>query len=90
MNINIAREKKYKKGKVEGFVDIVIDGTIKINGCSIVNGSEGMFVSMPQTKKGDNYYPVCQVAEDKRNKFNEIVISQVKFLTDEEDEESVF
>ena len=90
MNINIAREKKYKKGKVEGFVDIVIDGTIKINGCSIVNGSEGMFVSMPQTKKGDNYYPVCQVAKDKRNKFNEIVISQVKFLTDEEDEESVF
>ena len=90
MNINIAREKKYKKGKVEGFVDIDIDGTIKINGCSIVNGSEGMFVSMPQTKKGDNYYPVCQVAEDKRNEFNEIVISQVKFLTDEEDEESVF
>lgn len=90
MNINIAREKKYKKGKVEGFVDIVIDGTIKINGCSIVNGSEGMFVSMPQTKKGDNYYPVCQVAEDKRNEFNEIVISKVKFLTDEEDEESVF
>lgn len=90
MNINIAREKKYKKGKVEGFVDIVIDGTFKINGCSIVNGSEGMFVSMPQMKKGDDYYPVCQVAKDKQNEFNESVISQVKFLTDEEDEKPVF
>lgn len=90
MNIIINREKKYKKGKVEGFVDIVIDGIIKINGCSIVNGSEGMFVSMPQAKKGDNYYPVCQVAKDKQNEFNESVISQVKFLTDEEDEKSSF
>ena len=90
MNIKIVREKKYKNGKVEGFVDVVIDGTIKINGCSIVNGAEGLFVSMPQTKKGDNYYPVCQVAKDKRNEFNETVISQVKFLTDAEDEESVF
>ena len=90
MNINIAREKKYKKGKVEGFVDIVIDGIIKINGCSIVNGTEGMFVSMPQTKKGNDYYPVCQVAKDKRNEFNASVISQVKFLTDEEGEKSVF
>ena len=90
MKINIAREKKYKKGKVEGFVDIVIEGIIKINGCSIVNGREGMFVSMPHTKKGDNYYPICQVAKDKQNEFNESVISQVKFLTDEEDEKPVF
>lgn len=90
MNIVINREKKYKNGKVEGFVDIVIDGTIKINGCSIVNDDKGMFVSMPQMKKGDNYYPVCQVANDKRNEFNETVISQVKFLTDEEDKKSVF
>lgn len=90
MNIKIAREKKYNSGKVLGFVDIVIDGIIKINGCSIVDGNKGIFVSMPQTKKGDNYYPVCQVAKDKRNEFNGMVLSQLKFLADEEGEESVF
>ena len=90
MNIKIAREKKYNSGRVMGFVDIVIDEIIKINGCSIVNGNKGIFVSMPQTRKGDNYYPICQVAKDKRNEFNEIVISQVKFLTYEEDKKSVF
>lgn len=90
MNIKIAREKKYNSGRVLGFVDIVIDEIIKINGCSIVDGDKGIFVSMPQTKKGDNYYPVCQVAKDKRNEFNNAVISQVKFLSDEEDEKPVF
>lgn len=90
MNVKIVREKKYNSGKVLGFVDIVIDEIIKINGCSIVNGDKGMFVSMPQTKKGDSYYPVCQIARDKRNEFKDAVISQVKFLTDGEDKKSAF
>ena len=90
MNVKIAREKKYNRGRVLGFVDLVIDEIIKINGCSIVDGNEGIFVSMPQTKKGDSYFPVCQIARDKRNEFNEAVISQVKFLSDEEDKKSVF
>ena len=43
------------KGRTKGYASINIDGLFGVNGISIVEGKNGLFMSMPQTKdaKGD-------------------------------------
>ncbi len=41
---------KSSQGSLRAFATLVIDGLIEVNGFRIVEGSKGLFVSVPQTK----------------------------------------
>lgn len=42
------------KGSLVGFADIVIENSIKISSIRIVDGQNGLFISMPSTSYKDN------------------------------------
>ena len=41
-------------GSVKGFADVVIDDRLLIKGLRIIQGRQGLFVSMPREKGKDN------------------------------------
>jgi len=57
------------KGNTKGYASITVDGMFGAHGISIVDGKNGLFVSMPQTKdaKGkyrDLFHPVTSEGRD--------------------------
>ena len=72
MEFAVKRMKKLdSQGKLRAFADVLIDGTILIKGCRVVEGNNGLFVSMPQQKgKDDKWYGIVQCLDD--NVFREM------------------
>lgn len=62
--------------KLKAFVDISLDGIV-IKGLRIVNGSNGLFVSMPrhQGKDGKWYNTVYPVDKEVQKKLSNLVLS---------------
>lgn len=53
------------KGRTKGYASITVEGVFGAHGISIVEGQNGLFVSMPQTKDGrgeyrDIFHPVVK------------------------------
>lgn len=66
------------KGITKGYASVTIDGMFGAHGISIIEGKNGLFVSMPQTKdnKGnyrDIFHPVTSEA---RKELNGIILSE--------------
>ncbi|MEW6101025.1 MAG: SpoVG family protein [Candidatus Omnitrophota bacterium] len=62
--------------KLKAFVDIVLEGVI-IKGLRIVNGSNGLFVSMPrhQGKDGRWYSTVYPATKEKQQELSRQILS---------------
>jgi stage V sporulation protein G len=62
--------------KLKAFVDIALSGIV-VKGLRIVNGSNGLFVSMPmhQGKDGKWYNTVYTVTKETKKKLNDLVLS---------------
>lgn len=62
--------------KLKAFVDISLAGVI-VKGLRIVDGSNGLFVSMPrhQGKDGKWYNTVYPTTKEKQKELNELVLS---------------
>ena len=61
----------YEDGTLLGFATVIIYGFIKIYNCRVLNGTNGVFVALPQYK-GTNgkYYSQCYIdPEDDDGKF---------------------
>ena len=61
----------YEDGTLLGFATVIIYGFIKIYNCRVLNGTNGVFVALPQYK-GTNgkYYSHCYIdPEDDDGKF---------------------
>ena len=61
----------YEDGNLLGFASVIIYGFIKIYNCRVLNGTNGVFVALPQYK-GTNgkYYSHCYIdPEDDDGKF---------------------
>ena len=68
VEINI---RPYDDGNLLGFATVIIYGFIKIYNCRVLNGTNGVFVALPQYK-GTNgkYYSHCYIdPEDDDGKF---------------------
>ena len=54
-----------KPGSVKAFASVTINGKITIHGCRIVEGSRGLFLSMPQeqSKKDNKWYDQVQITD---------------------------
>ena len=44
------------RGNTKGYANVSVDGQFALNGISIVEGKNGLFVSMPQTRDGKGNY----------------------------------
>lgn len=46
--------------RVKAMASIVLNGSLKINGCKIIDGSKGLFLSYPSEKRpgSDQYSPI--------------------------------
>ena len=55
----------YEDGTLLGFATVIIYGFIKIYNCRVLNGTNGVFVALPQYK-GTNgkYYSHCYIDPD--------------------------
>lgn len=53
-----ANFRPYENGAMKGYVDLVVGGSIGIKDARLVEGSNGLFVAMPQIKVGDEYRDV--------------------------------
>jgi len=70
LQIQIDKMRKFTAGKLRGScAAILADGRITINNITIVEGTKGLFVSMPQRKGKDGdgnekYYNVVSIRDD--------------------------
>ena len=53
MDITEVKIRKYENNATKGFASITFDDALVVTGLTIVEGSAGLFVSMPQTKGKD-------------------------------------
>lgn len=53
-----AKFREYENNHTKGFVDFTVNGSIGIKGATLVEGKNGLFVSMPQRKVGDEFRDV--------------------------------
>ncbi len=53
MRITATRTKLAFEEKVKGFVDVTFDDCFVVRGLKVIDGSRGMFVSMPSRKRPD-------------------------------------
>lgn len=67
------------KSKLKAFVDISFAGIV-VKGFSVVDGSKGLFVSMPrhQGKDGKWYNTVYPATKELKEQLNEAVLSAYK------------
>lgn len=67
-------------GKIRAYFDLTIEtdlGGLVVKGLQIVEGISGLFVSMPQEKKGDEYYDrVIPLTKELREKINHLALSK--------------
>ena len=66
------------KGKTKAYASIGIDDTFGVHGVSIIEGKNGLFVSMPQTKdaKGEYRDIFHPVTKEGRKSLNDAVLAE--------------
>ena len=76
MVVTEVRVKKYEKNNVKGFATITLDKALVVSGLTILDGKNGLFVSMPRNKSTDGKYhdSVFPLSKDLRNEITNSVI----------------
>jgi len=78
--ISVNRVLKFEgESKLKAFVDVSISGVV-VKGFSVVDGSKGLFVSMPrhQGKDGKWYDTVYPLTKELKNQLSEAVLAAYK------------
>lgn len=71
-----AKFRDYENGPTKGFVDFFVNGAIIIKGATLVEGKNGMFVSMPSIKVHDEYRDVITgVSKEFSEKLLEVALA---------------
>jgi len=66
---------KEPKGKTVAYASVTINDIVAINGIQVIDGKNGLFAQMPQTKFGDNYKDIAfPVTKELRTQLNEAII----------------
>ncbi len=81
MEIGIKRlHKTDGTSSLKGYADVVLAKVIIVKGCRIVDGSNGLFVSLPQSKgKDDKYYPIVMIDDTELyKKIQNVVLAEYR------------
>jgi stage V sporulation protein G len=66
---------KEPKGKTVAFASVTINDLVAINGIQVIDGKNGLFAQMPQTKVGNEYKDIAfPVTGDLRRQLNSAVV----------------
>jgi stage V sporulation protein G len=65
-----------KESNTKAFYSVIIDNTYLVTGIKIMNGRNGLFVSMPQQKGlNDKWYNIfCPITKELYQQFQEIIL----------------
>ena len=84
--MKIERMNKGSWGKVRAFFDIQTDEGFTIKGFKLIEGINGLFVSLPSQKgKEDEYFDTVYVASEIREELNHIAIQTYGIQSDDND-----
>ena len=73
--MKIERMNKGSWGKVRAFFDVMTEEGFTIKGFKIIEGINGLFVSMPSQKgKEDEYFDTVYVAQELREELNQLAL----------------
>ena len=72
--MKIARMNKVNMGKLRAFFDLELDMGITIKGFKIMEGINGLFVSMPSQKKDNEYYDTIFCSKEVREQINQTAL----------------
>ena len=65
MEIEVARMHRLENGMVKAFVDVIFNGQLLVKGVRIVEGKNGLFITMPQSQgKDGKWYPTTMLLDD--------------------------
>ena len=59
MNITSVKVYPYDNGATKGFASITFDDCFVVTGLTIIEGKNGLFVSMPSKKVKEEYKDIC-------------------------------
>ncbi|MFH1655551.1 MAG: SpoVG family protein [Candidatus Omnitrophota bacterium] len=64
-------------GPIKAFVDIVVNEAILIKGLRVIEGKNGLFVSLPKDKGKDNrWYDIIRpITKETRNEISNVILS---------------
>lgn len=86
--ITDCRVGKVEKDSLVGLASVTIDEQFVISNIKIVNGSEGLFVSMPNYKKDDGYKDICYpTTASFRDKLNKAVLEKYNEIVEDKQQE---
>ncbi|MGP1608532.1 MAG: septation regulator SpoVG [Clostridium sp.] len=89
MNITRIRVKKVNEEKVKAIVSISIDDSILIHDIKVIDGKNGIFISMPKkkTKTGDYRDLVHPVSQEAREELYQKILEAYENAEEEKIEE---
>jgi len=66
---------KEPKNKTVAFASVTINDMVAINGIQVIDGKNGLFAQMPQTKVGDEYKDIAfPVTKELRQQLNKAIV----------------
>lgn len=78
----------FEKDSLVGLASVTIDNQFVIGNIKIVNGSDGLFISMPNYKKDDEYKDICYpTTASFREKLSNAVLEKYRQLDKENQKE---
>jgi len=78
-----------KDNRTRAFASLAVEDLIAIKGIRVVEGSKGLFVTMPQTRdQNDNYYDIAfPLTADLRKAVNKAILEEYKAVKAEKSAE---
>ncbi len=80
MEITEVRVRIKNEEKLKAFVNITIDNAIAVRGLKVIEGKNGLFVSMPNRKRKDGKFEdiVHPINNETRQKMEEVILNAYK------------
>lgn len=77
MNINVKINKLIPEGNIKAYASINFDNCFAVTGLKVMDGSKGMFVSMPSYKSGNEYKEVAfPLSKEMRTQLNQVILKE--------------
>jgi len=85
MEITQVRVFPVQEDKLKAFISIVLDGCFVVSDIKIIEGTNGLFVSMPSKKRKDGSFRdiAHPLNNETRRKFEEQIISEYREVVEE-------
>lgn len=84
MKVTEVKINKYENQKTKGFASVTFDGELVVTGFVIMEGKNGLFVSMPSAKgkDGDYHDTVFPTSKKGRDGLNKVILDKYKEVSE--------